>query len=124
MKPVPFFNDSDKFVHVGNVTIPPNESRDVDPRLLPGYQPEARDDGALESDPLLAVQGLSVAKLVNGLAALNDDELVRLEDLERQSESPRKGALAAITEERLRRADQMQDGSGDDPGKNAGGEGE
>lgn len=61
--------------------------------------PEAVDD------PLLAWVNLPIGKLALGLADLSDDELTRLEGMEKAKDKPRAGALAEIVAERLRRAE-------------------
>lgn len=116
MDKIPFFNETSRFVHIGAVTIPPNETRDVDPRLLPGYQAPTAEKADAD-DPLLAVVALSVAKMAAGLPDLSDDELLRLEALEQAKEKPRQGALAEITQERLRRAEKAAPGGVDNPEK-------
>ncbi len=111
MEKVPYFNETERFVHIGDVTIPPDQTRSVDPRLLPGYsQPESGNEACTATDPLQAISAMSVGKLESGLPALSDDELVRLEDIEKAKAKPRQGALAAITAERLRRAEQAAPG--------------
>lgn len=121
MNKVPYFNDSDRFVHIGAVTIPPRETRDVDERLLPGYQ-APQSGGQSNDDPLMALSALSVGRLELGLPDLNDEELARLDELEKAKDKPRQGALAAITAERLRRAEKAAPGGLPDE-KKAEGEG-
>lgn len=128
MNMVPFLNETSKFLHIGGVTIPPGEVRDVDPRLLPDYEaPKASE--APGDDPLLAILALSVAKLAAGLPDLSDDELLRLEAMEQAKDKPRVGALAEITQERLRRAElqapgglESTDETGDQSGDGGSGE--
>lgn len=104
----PISNHGKQPIFVGGRMIPPGETVPFeDHELPPEYRQESMDepvDGEV-ADPLLALIELSIAKLALGLPDLSDDELARLEGLEQAKEKPRTGALAAITEERLRRAE-------------------
>lgn len=106
-KTISVTNDGDSPRFVMGMMIPPGETRTFEEHEAP---PELRPDAekapeAPGDDPLLAVSALSVGKLATGLPALSDDELLRLEALEQAKDKPRQGALAAITAERLRRAE-------------------
>lgn len=119
---VPYYNETDKFLHFGAVTIPPGETRDVDECLLPDYQaPEnaAQDDAA---DPLLAISAMSIAKIEAGIADLSLEEIDRLEALEKEKASPRQGLMAVILSERLRRAELAASNAGSE-GDSTGGQG-
>lgn len=107
IKQIPVTNDGESTMYVGGLAIPAGETRLIDERLVPPEYKEAELLAAdtAETDPLEALIALSVAKLVLGLPALTDEELVRLEALENAKEKPRAGALAEITAEMLRRAD-------------------
>lgn len=106
-KTISITNDGDSPRYVMGRMIPPGETAvfaaDEAP---PEYRPEAEtEQPAAQEDPLLAIAELSVAKLEAGLADLSDDELTRLAGIEQAKNKPRAGALAAITAERLRRAE-------------------
>lgn len=110
MKKVPFTNPTDGYLHVGAVMVPPHDTRDVDPRLIPAkFRPKA-DKPADEppppppADPLELVRAGNVKDVTAALPGLSDEELDRIEALENAIEAPRKGVLSAITADRLRRA--------------------
>lgn len=109
----PISNNGKTPVFVGGRMIPPGETVTFEAHELP---PEYRLASVNEvanvdgNDPLLALVDLSIGKLALGLPALSEEELARLESLEEAKEKPRAGALAAITEERLRRAERAAPG--------------
>lgn len=102
----PVTNDSKMPIYVGALMIPPGETRHFDLAQLPAeFRPKADlPEAAQDSDPLATILALPIAKAVLGLPALSDDELARLEALEEAGQN-RKGMLAEISIERLRRAD-------------------
>lgn len=102
----PYHNDTDRFMHIGSVMIPPKCTRDVDPRLIPGANVESVPTDAPTST-LSDILKQNVAAVVLGLALLTDEELVELEALEKTGKN-RNGVLREITHERLRRADASQ----------------
>lgn len=128
-QPIPIKNDTASPMFVGSAMIPPGETRVFElAELPPEYRPSAKPAAEVATDdPLLALVALSVAKLALGLPDLSDDELLRLEALEKAKEKPRAGALAEITAERLRRAEAttpggLVDSTDDDAGNNTGSE--
>lgn len=126
MRKVAFTNTTASFAHVGGVMIPPGDTRDVDARLVPGYQAEAAGaEPVVPADPLALVLAGKVAEVVAGLEALDDDELDRLMVLEAESDRPRKGVLEAAQTLLLARAAARLDGAGEGgEGSEGGDEGE
>jgi hypothetical protein len=114
MATVPVENRKSIPMHIAGRTIPPGEVRYFDESELPGYmrQPErvASDEVAPESgpDPLLAVLEDSVKDITAQLHTFSDDDLNRLDILEQAGEN-RKTLVSAIQNERLRRAEIMND---------------
>lgn len=106
-------NHGNSPMYVGVAMIPPGETRVFEEDELPPEHRTVESDeikNVTETDPLQAISAMSVGKLESGLPALSDDELVRLEEIEKAKAKPRQGALAAITAERLRRAEQAAPG--------------
>ena len=106
MEQVPIENKGKSPIFVGGVMILPGETRHFADDLLP---PEFRSAApvvaeAEAGDPLAELLEGNVAKVTGGLDLLNREWLVQLEALE-LSGKKRKGVLAAIAEELLRRAD-------------------
>lgn len=106
------FNDSKVPRIMGGKLVPPGEGREVDAEfLLPGDAPQAATELAADdrnptagADDMSAFAQLPVNKLRPELPALSDEQLGKLEALERQREQPRSTVLAAIGELRLARA--------------------
>lgn len=106
-KTISIYNDGDSPRYVMGRMIPPGETVVfAEDEAPPEYRapaeaaaPEAGDD------PLLAWVNLPIGKLALGIADLSDDDLTRLEGLEKAKDKPRAGALAEIVAERLRRAE-------------------
>jgi len=103
MQKVPYTNDGSSFQHVGGTTIPPGETRDVDPSLLPDWKPESDGKPQEAPDPLLELLGGSIASVLEVLPAMTDGELEQLAALEAANKG-RKGLLEAVAAEQLRRA--------------------
>lgn len=102
MKKVSYTNETRNFQHVGGVTVPPGETRDVDPSLLPDYQSEGAAPEAPPRDPLAEMMTGSVKVISAELVHLSDEDLARALQLEQEGLS-RKSMLEAITVENLRR---------------------
>lgn len=127
---VPIENNGKMPIYVAGTMIPPGETGHFEEDMLP---PEYRQSAAVEmehapEDPLFVVLSLKVSDVVKGLPSLSDEELDRLEILE-SADKPRKGVIAAITEERLRRAEakvagavQGEPDAGGEAGEEQGGE--
>lgn len=99
---VPWTNTGRHRVTVGTVTVAPGDTRDVDPQLLAGYTPPA-PPAVEHTHPWLALLDQPVRALVGALTGLTDGDLVALEQAEKDGKT-RKGAMAAIAAERLRRS--------------------
>lgn len=109
----PISNHGKTPVFVGGRMISPGETVTFEAHELPPEYRLVSVDEVAEadgSDPLQALIDLSIGKLALGLPDLSEAELARLEALEEAKEKPRAGALAAITEERLRRAERAAPG--------------
>lgn len=110
---VPIENNGLMPLYVAGVMIPPGETRHFDDDQLP---PEFRQAAPAASadvplDPLMEIVAMKVDEIAKGLADLSGDELDRLEMLEAEGKN-RKGVIAAVVEERLRRADSQAGGEG------------
>lgn len=129
MDKIPFTNETDRFMHVGGVMIPPHDTRDVDPRLLAGATTESPAPAAEDDDPLLAILAAKVGAAIVGLPALSNEELARLGELEAAHKN-RKTLIEAIAVEQLARAEKAaaentpgaSDDPADDPAPNGAGE--
>lgn len=100
---IPYTNDTAKFVHVGGVTIPPFDTREIDARMHPDYKPRAAPAAEAPVSELAMILAGSVATIVKGFDALADEELAALRALEARAEKPRTSLLKAIDEEVLAR---------------------
>jgi len=102
---VPIENRGKMPIYVGGVMIPAGETRHFEDDLLP---PEFRSSAPVvveaAGDPLGELLDGNVAEVTGGLDMLSDEFLARLEALELAGKA-RKGVLAAIAEEGLRRAE-------------------
>ena len=107
-------------LYVAGVMIPPGETRHFEDDLLP---PEFRSSAPVVAeveagDPLAELLDGNVAEVTAGLAVLSDEFLARLAGLEAEGKA-RKGVLAAIAEEQLRRAEAAAAGQAGEPAANA-----
>ena len=104
-------NDTPRMLHIGAVTIPPYESREVDARDLPGYRAAAPKGQA--EDPLAEAVNQILAhaagQIGEMLPACSDTELAALIEAENAKDRPRKTVLQALEAERLRRAAEAND---------------
>jgi len=116
-KTVSITNDGDSPRYVMGRMIPPGETVVLaEDEAPPEYLAPAEEAApAVAEDPLLAVSELSIGKMELGLPDLSDDDLTRLEALEKAKEKPRAGALAVIVAERLRRAEAAAPGGMTEP---------
>lgn len=102
---VPIENNGQMPIYVAGVMIPPGEIRHFeDDQLPPEFRAPAVVEEVPEIDPLADLLAMKVDNVVNGLAALSDEELARLEVLEAEGKQ-RKGVLEGIAEDMLRRAE-------------------
>lgn len=102
---VPIENTGKMPIFVGGVMIPPGEIRHFEDDLLPPeFRSSAPVSEAEAADPLAELLDGNVHEVTGGLDALSNEWLARLEAMELAGKN-RKGVLAAIAEEMLRRAD-------------------
>lgn len=93
-------------IYVGGKMIAPGEIQTFEEEdLPPEHRPAAEGEAIAEpADPLALILALSIAKATLGLPDLSDEELKQLEAME-EAGAARKGMLAEIAMEILRRAD-------------------
>lgn len=103
MNKVSYTNETSNFKHVGGVTIPPGETRDVDPSLLPGFEPEGKAPEAPPVDPIADLLKNNVKDISAELVHLSDEDLAHATSLEQDGQK-RKSLIEAMTAENLRRA--------------------
>ncbi|WP_025918210.1 hypothetical protein [Herminiimonas sp. CN] len=103
MNKVSYTNETTRFQHVGGVTIPPGETRDVDPSLLPDYQPEGVAVEEEEIDQVAELLKVNVKLVTEQLPHMSDDQLAHAVLLEQAGQN-RKSLIEAMTAENLRRA--------------------
>lgn len=108
MKTEHFTNETKNFMHVGGVTIPPGETREVDATLLPGHEQEEVLPNGIPLDPLAQLMAGSVATITAALPTLSDADLAHVTELE-EAGVARKSMLAALSAENLARAAAKQD---------------
>lgn len=106
---IPVHNPSAMPIYVHGAMILPGETRHFDEQDVPTHlrpKPAESEDAPDESryDPLAELLAGSIKDIVAAFPDLADEDLARLEDLENAEASPRKGLLAAIGEEKLKRA--------------------
>lgn len=110
MKKIPCTNDTDKYITVGTVTIPPGQTRDVEETLHPDYHAtQAEPESAAKVHPLAALLACTVPTIVEALPALALADLAQLAELENAGEKPRKTLLDAIAEQQLAKAGESVD---------------
>jgi len=121
MKSVAFTNDTDKTIPVGNKSVRPYETREVDPSMIPekwknkahGLVDEKTKEAEQAPNPMLDILDGNVASVLLAISEKTEegnhkytiDNLAMLEQAE-QSGNTRKGVIEGITEERLSRASQ------------------
>lgn len=109
---IPVHNPNDHPIYVGTSMILPGETRHFDKHELPKHQWPKEDGEAVETQPADLVADLlklTVREVVEAFSGISGDDLNRLESLENASPSPRKTLLAALVEERLKRAASEED---------------
>ncbi|WP_025916147.1 hypothetical protein [Herminiimonas sp. CN] len=109
MKTVPYTNTGENTAHIGGVTIPAGETRDVDPSLLPGWTPEGERKEDSPPDPIAEWLKGNVKEIGSALEKLSDDELHSAMYLEENGQA-RKSLLELMAAEKLRRASNPADG--------------
>ncbi|MFP4615576.1 MAG: hypothetical protein ACLFRB_06840 [Thiohalorhabdus sp.] len=119
MADIPVHNPGKNPKHVRGYVIEPGETRIlpehmVPPRLRPGgRKPAPAPEPEPEPDEVLQLLDSSVGDITPELPALSDSDLDRLEQAEQDGKT-RKTLMEAFQEERLRRAQQRGEESGDD----------
>lgn len=109
MRKIPFTNETNGYLVIGTVTIPPGQTRDVEDTLHPDYA--VGRSASAETAPVDIVAMLLAGpldELLKCLPALSPEDLDRLDTQEQQSEAPRSEVISAITELQLSRADAEQ----------------
>ncbi|MCU0988019.1 MAG: hypothetical protein MUE63_00125 [Xanthomonadales bacterium] len=101
---VPIENKGASPIYVGGMMIPPGETRHLaEDDLPPEYRRSATAPVVEDEDPIAELLEGNVAEVTGALDLLNREWLVRMEAMELAGKN-RKGVLAAIAEEMLRRA--------------------
>lgn len=110
-KTLPFHNSGKTTVHVGGKAIAPGATRPVESREHPDYLKLRKAHGRASTaekpkHPALALLALSVADLAEQIANVDAVSVADLDMLEaaEKADKNRKGALAAIQEQRMERA--------------------
>nr|MBL8410819.1 hypothetical protein [Dechloromonas sp.] len=103
---IPIENTGSSPLYVGGKMIPPGETMTFEEEDLPAeHRPGATaEPEETPANPLAEILARSIAKAVLGLPDLSDTELKELELLE-MAGGNRKGMLAEIMQETLRRAE-------------------
>ena len=104
MSLIAFTNTKKHTVYVGNKSIKPGETREVEETLAPSFKAEKPAQTEPEN-PLAELLSGNVPSVLEALEALSDADLVVLQELEDHAENPRKGVLEGLLTETLRRAD-------------------
>jgi len=117
-KIVAFKNPTPKYLTVGSKTIGPGETREVDEDHIPLYLKKEKSKKKEEKklDPFLTILKSSVVEITKAIQGRNEDgsAVITTEDLDRleqgeESSKNRIGVIAAITEERLARSNEIAD---------------
>lgn len=101
---IAFTNTKDHTVYMGNKSIAPGETREVEKTLLPSFKAQ-KPALAEPENPLVELLMGNVKSVLDALETLSDEDLVVLQELEDEAENPRKGVLEGLLTETLRRAD-------------------
>ncbi|PHS70529.1 MAG: hypothetical protein COB22_07845 [Cycloclasticus sp.] len=101
---VAFTNTKKHTVYVGNKSIKAGETREVEEALSPNFQP-APTEAVDEIDPLETILSGNVEAVLAFATKSSDDDLHALQDMEEESEAPRKGVLEGLLKIALSRAD-------------------
>jgi hypothetical protein len=104
MSKVPYHNDTDKFVHIGSVTIAPGATRDVEETHLAEYS-KPKESAPAAPDAIADLLAGTAAEVIAKLPGLSAADLEQVE-LREQEGKNRKTVLAAISEALLNLAAQ------------------
>lgn len=117
-KIVAFRNPTNKYLTVGNKTVGPGETREVDEdHIQPSFKKEkSKKKEEKKLDPFLTILKSPVVEITKVIQGRNEDgsAVITTEDLDRleqgeESGKNRIGVIAAITEEQLFRANETLD---------------
>lgn len=106
MKKVPYYNGGKNVLHIDGKAIRPGDTREVDPRQIPGFAAVAKPAQQDPENPIQALLSGKVPEIVAALPGLSADDYAELKETEHAFGNPRKGLVKAFAEEDLRRADQ------------------
>jgi len=101
---IAFTNTKEHTIYVGNKSIKPGETREVEETLSPNFKTQKPAPAAPEN-PLAELLTGNVKSVLDALEDLSDADLVVLQELEDHADNPRKGVLEGLLTETLRRAD-------------------
>ena len=112
MNKVPYTNNTDRIQHIGPITVWPGNTREVDPRDLPGALPAETKAPTPPESPAAILRAKSAKEIDEAVKArgeggaplVADEVLAELITLEQGSEKPRKGLLGVLEAETLERA--------------------
>lgn len=98
-------NDTAHTIYAGGRAIAPGEGREVEVPDGADAAPQASEPEPDLDEPLRELLAGNVAAVTAGLAEFSIETLQRLQALEDAAEKPRKGVLAALADEQIKRAD-------------------
>lgn len=100
---LPFTNHGTAPIYVGAVLVRPGETRNVDPRYIPGAVVESAATPPPESKTIEAFLAGSAKDVIAALAGLSDADLALAEAAE-TADKARKSVLAEMAELKIKRA--------------------
>lgn len=100
---ISYTNETRNFQHIGGVTIPPGETRDVDPSLLPDFKQEVATPELQLVDLIADLLKNNVKNISAELVNLSEQDLAHAASLEQDGQN-RKSLIEAMMVENLRRA--------------------
>lgn len=102
-------NEGEQNRYIGDICIPPGETRQVPFHLAPQTEPAAAAEPELPPNPLEELRAESVGTITEAFIRLNADDLRALAELEEASAKPRRSLLDAIAKELLERGSAAAD---------------
>lgn len=108
MKKIPYTNHTDSIQHIGNKTIWPGQTREVDEShiITPDANNNSQPEASAKVNSVEDVVALSVSELKKTLQLLSNEDLDAVFTAENEKEKPRSGAINAIAAEQISRASQ------------------
>lgn len=104
MEKIAYTNTGKNPVYIGGVMIPPDDTREVDASLVPGFKPDAAASGAAEPTYIVDVlMQKPASEIMAAIPTLAIEDLEKLGEAE-QTGPARKEVLAAIAEHLLSHA--------------------